>query len=668
MQSYENKFNGVAQLFFDQAATARNQLQQNMLLLATNDSIINTAKSVGLDPSAVAANTAMAEQQFQASMQAQGRMAQTFLPLAKAYLTAIVVGLSWLVALLSIIFANYAYIKMFFTLLLWLTLWTPIIAIINYLNDLNLMKVAQVITQGKTALTMGTNMLIYKKIADNASFMNYLVMSTPVLAYAIAKASEQGFVTFASGLSQALQGSSRAAGSFANQQGLSTSSSISSPRGDEVYSMSGGIMSHQSALSAGNGRFGITNIAGGGFSAKDANTGTTVNGDNNGVTSASIAGLSAGDMKSISQSASQEVSKQISDTLKTGQTAQWTANLAFNDSAGHSLDKVSSDTFKAANSYAFEKMAAAGITKASEVNAALMGGGKILGIAGCEVRYANKDGEEFKVSFSEKQMEQWAKDFADGVTSAYNKSESTAASLNKSFSTLQGKEFAQVHSAIDKFNTTESLASSMNADNITMGLNNYIQGNKELSDMWNSGNKAQAAAMAANHFQNMATTAEGRQELAKYLNVGDFNVNNSVGSGPDGQNYYNPSAAQNTHGANTGVVKGAATGYMNMQAENAYTMGQGHTGHTGQNTAYGDHSSDKIKNEANETLDKAKTSPEEKEIGREMSAIEKTLTAPSRTLKWTIGQDYTKIFNSSTQQGGGNSSNVIIPPNPLTGK
>lgn len=107
---------------------------------------------------------------------------------------------------------------------------------------------------------------------------------------------------------------------------------------------------------------------------------------------------------------------------------------------------------------------------------------------------------------------------------------------------------------------------------------------------------------------------------------------------------------------------------MNMQAENAYTMGQGHTGHTGQNTAYGDHSSDKIKNEANETLDKAKTSPEEKEIGREMSAIEKTLTAPSRTLKWTIGQDYTKIFNSSTQQGGGNSSNVIIPPNPLTGK
>ncbi|MBX1019088.1 hypothetical protein I9055_07020 [Campylobacter jejuni] len=61
-------------------------------------------------------------------------------------------------------------------------------------------------------------MLIFKEVANRSNFMNYLVMSTPVLAYAIAKASEQGFVSFASGLSQALTGASRTAGSFANQQ------------------------------------------------------------------------------------------------------------------------------------------------------------------------------------------------------------------------------------------------------------------------------------------------------------------------------------------------------------------------------------------------------------------------------------------------------------------
>ncbi|EAK1583666.1 conjugal transfer protein TraG, partial [Campylobacter jejuni] len=78
-------------------------------------------------------------------------------------------------------------------------------------------------------------------------------MSTPVLAYAIAKASEQGFVTFASGLSQALTGASRAAGSFANQQALSTQTSIAAPRGDEVWAMN----------------------AGGGTTARDVNTGTS---------------------------------------------------------------------------------------------------------------------------------------------------------------------------------------------------------------------------------------------------------------------------------------------------------------------------------------------------------------------------------------------------------
>ncbi|HEF8164325.1 TPA: conjugal transfer protein TraG, partial [Campylobacter jejuni] len=55
-------------------------------------------------------------------------------------------------------------------------------------------------------------MLIFKEVANRSNFMNYLVMSTPVLAYAIAKASEQGFVSFASGLSQALTGASRTAG------------------------------------------------------------------------------------------------------------------------------------------------------------------------------------------------------------------------------------------------------------------------------------------------------------------------------------------------------------------------------------------------------------------------------------------------------------------------
>lgn len=94
MANYEQKFLGAAQIYNEQAVSARSYLQQSMIMLASQDAIINTAKSVGLNPASVAANTAYADQQFYASMQVQGHLAQTYLPLAKAYLTAIIIGLS----------------------------------------------------------------------------------------------------------------------------------------------------------------------------------------------------------------------------------------------------------------------------------------------------------------------------------------------------------------------------------------------------------------------------------------------------------------------------------------------------------------------------------------------------------------------------------------------
>ncbi|MEA8912484.1 conjugal transfer protein TraG, partial [Campylobacter jejuni] len=159
-----------------------------------------------------------------------------------------------------------------------------------------------------------------------------------VLAYAIAKASEQGFITFASGLSQALTGASRAAGSFANQQALSTQTSIAAPRGDEVWAVGAGVVSLQGATSIGSSRYSTTSIAGGGTTVADVNTGSKISGDMQGVTAANIAGLSASDMKSKQASLAGEVSQGISDALKTGQTSQSVANMAFDHSASHGIN------------------------------------------------------------------------------------------------------------------------------------------------------------------------------------------------------------------------------------------------------------------------------------------------------------------------------------------
>ncbi|WP_251819924.1 conjugal transfer protein TraG N-terminal domain-containing protein [Campylobacter jejuni] len=586
MANYEQKFLGAAQIYNEQAVSARSYLQQSMIMLASQDAIINTAKSVGLNPASVAANTAYADQQFYASMQAQGHLAQTYLPLAKAYLTAIIIGLSWLVALLSIVFGSYAHIKMFFTLCIWIVLWTPILCIINYLNDYNLMKVAQVITGGKAALSLGDNMLIFKEVASRSNFMNYLVMSTPVLAYAIAKASEQGFVTFASGLSQALTGASRAAGSFANQQALSTQTSIAAPRGDEVWAMNAGVASLQGATSIGSSRYSTTSIAGGGTTVADVNTGSKISGDMQGVTAANIAGLSASDMKSKQASLAGEVSQGISDALKTGQTSQSVANMAFDHSASHGINAQAQEIFKASSTMAFDKMAQAGDQRAQEISTSLHAGGTVV-IAGGKVQLTEADGTSRTFQFSEKEMQQWAKDFGDNVASTYARDDSARASLNNAFSTFTGKEFSQVHSAINKYSSVESFASNVNSDSVPKALNNYIRSgdNAAITNAWNSGNIGKAMAMASDDFQRWSVN--NPQQLSKYFNAGDFsspqNTMGSVGM----QNYYSPSTASAIHKGNYGTVDSAAVGFGNSYEADKKSMAEGHFNTTGQNTAWG---------------------------------------------------------------------------------
>ncbi|EOI5318408.1 conjugal transfer protein TraG N-terminal domain-containing protein, partial [Campylobacter jejuni] len=521
-----------------------------------------------------------------ASMQAQGHMAQTYLPLAKAYLTAIIIGLSWLVALLSIVFGSYAHIKMFFTLCIWIVLWTPILCIINFINDFNLMNVAQVITGGKAALSLGDNMLIFKEVANRSNFMNYLVMSTPVLAYAIAKASEQGFVTFASGLSQALTGASRAAGSFANQQALSTQTSIAAPRGDEVWAMNAGVASLQGATSIGSSRYSTTSIAGGGTTVADVNTGSKISGDMQGVTAANIAGLSASDMKSKQASLAGEVSQGISDALKTGQTSQSVANMAFDHSASHGINAQAQEIFKASSTMAFDKMAQAGDQRAQEISTSLHAGGTVV-IAGGKVQLTEADGTSRTFQFSEKEMQQWAKDFGDNVASTYARDDSARASLNNAFSTFTGKEFSQVHSAINKYSSVESFASNVNSDSVPKALNNYIRSgdNAAITNAWNSGNIGKAMAMASDDFQRWSVN--NPQQLSKYFNAGDFsspqNTMGSVGM----QNYYSPSTASAIHKGNYGTVDSAAVGFGNSYEADKKSMAEGHFNTTGQNTAWG---------------------------------------------------------------------------------
>ncbi|HEG5315652.1 TPA: conjugal transfer protein TraG N-terminal domain-containing protein [Campylobacter jejuni] len=567
MANYEQKFLGAAQIYNEQAVSARSYLQQSMIMLASQDAIINTAKSVGLNPASVAANTAYADQQFYASMQAQGHMAQTYLPLAKAYLTAIIIGLSWLVALLSIVFGSYAHIKMFFTLCIWIVLWTPILCIINFINDFNLMNVAQVITGGKAALSLGDNMLIFKEVANRSNFMNYLVMSTPVLAYAIAKASEQGFVTFASGLSQALTGASRAAGSFANQQALSTQTSIAAPRGDEVWAVGAGYNTLQSSFGVGSRSFmGTRDMQHGGELVKDNMTGSSavINADGS-IGNASIKGLNAG------MTASNLETRQhaLSDAIQNSNLSQRALEVA--SGKGDSLALSENDRSAITNATqhalanAYSKATGVDVKQAYEdLMSGKIGGGigfskEIKGVrinvdAGGSVSTGSVESEAWYQNLSKNQQETFNKTFNESLSNEIGKNRDASASFNNLLKTGNVTNSAGIKSSMDSYNEAKTLNNSVGYD----GGSSIVQG--YINENYGGVVSKENVASAVNAVENMAARGD-MQGLSHYAGV-DSNVNSNGLFGQSKHNYHDPRGVMTDHNKAIDDLNSRQKGFM----------------------------------------------------------------------------------------------------------
>lgn len=552
MTNYEQKFLGAAQIYNEQAVSARSYLQQSMIMLASQDAIINTAKSVGLNPASVATNTAYADQQFYASMQAQGHMAQTYLPLAKAYLTAIIIGLSWLVALLSIVFGSYAHIKMFFTLCIWIVLWTPILCIINFINDFNLMNVAQVITGGKAALSLGDNMLIFKEVANRSNFMNYLVMSTPVLAYAIAKASEQGFVTFASGLSQALTGASRAAGSFANQQALSTQTSIAAPRGDEVWAVGAGYNTLQSSFGAGGRSFmGTRDMQHGGELVKDNMTGSSaVINANGSIGNASIKGLNAG----ITASNLETRAHALSDAIQNSNLSQRALEVA--SGKGDSLALSENDRSAITNATqhalanAYSKATGVDVSQAyKDIMEGKIGGGigfnkEIKGVrinvdAGGTLSTSSMESEAWYQKLSKNQQETFNKTFNESLSNEIGKNRDASASFNNLLKTGNVTNSASIKSSMDSYNEAKTLNNSVGYD----GGSSIVQG--YINENYGGVVSKENVASAVNAVENMAARGD-MQGLSHYAGV-DSNVNSNGLHDQSKHNYHDPKGVMTDH-------------------------------------------------------------------------------------------------------------------------
>lgn len=190
------------------SATAADLIRQNAMLNAIND----TSKLVGQkinDPASMvlAVGRAQAVAQQNASWLNYGKIAEQSLPVFRNVIEAITYALFPLVMLLLMMTSGretMLAIKSYVSILIWIQLWPPLYAILNYMASIyaayDLASAAD-IGGGSKALALQTASSIYSNAISGEAIVGSLVISIPFIAWAALKRMESFGTALVGGLS-----------------------------------------------------------------------------------------------------------------------------------------------------------------------------------------------------------------------------------------------------------------------------------------------------------------------------------------------------------------------------------------------------------------------------------------------------------------------------------
>lgn len=222
--TFQSGMSETTRMIFGMSQNSKDYLMQQTLINLSNDGIKAVALATGGDASALAYAKALSETNQQQTWMVTGLLAQQNLPLMKATMTILILGIFILLVLLSVIYGDLGHIKMGFTLLFAMVLWTPLALLVNGMFNIAIERILSDISNG------GMNMVNINDISDGLknylAFLGYMAASIPVFAYSIAKKSEHGFVSLFGGVGAA----STSAASSATSQTSSGNISVGNSR------------------------------------------------------------------------------------------------------------------------------------------------------------------------------------------------------------------------------------------------------------------------------------------------------------------------------------------------------------------------------------------------------------------------------------------------------
>jgi conjugal transfer mating pair stabilization protein TraG len=175
------------------ATSTANLVRQNAMINAVQVATMLSSQDAN-DPSAamIGLTSAQATAQTNAQQITSGRIASQALPLVRNAIEAVLYGLFPFVLLMVLMIGGmqgFMMLKMYALGLVWIALWPPVYAIINYLNTLAIAKTAAAnafnAATGLQGLSLSTSSAIYGGVVSDMAVTGYLVMSVPMIAGAV---------------------------------------------------------------------------------------------------------------------------------------------------------------------------------------------------------------------------------------------------------------------------------------------------------------------------------------------------------------------------------------------------------------------------------------------------------------------------------------------------
>jgi conjugal transfer mating pair stabilization protein TraG len=185
--------NGIA----DAAAAATDIIRQNALINAINDASLLAGQKVN-DPASMllAVGRAQAVAQTNATWINNGKVAEQALPVIRNTVEAISYAIFPIILLLLLLTSGretMVALKNYVSLLIWIQLWPPLYAILNYMAMVYAAKdlaAAANVGGGVHALALVTAPSIYANAISGEAVVGYMTMSIPMIAWAALKRME----------------------------------------------------------------------------------------------------------------------------------------------------------------------------------------------------------------------------------------------------------------------------------------------------------------------------------------------------------------------------------------------------------------------------------------------------------------------------------------------